>query len=242
MSRNFADAFGREIYDYYTRRTGYEIVERDDGLIEIGAGPAAYFADFTEWPDYEKKAMKFVRGRVLDIGCGAGRHSQYLQKKGFECVGIDNSPLAVKVCRLRGIKKVKLMDLNKLNTHFGIFDTVLMLGNSFAILSDEKKAHLIIKKLFKLTSPGGLIIAQTRDPYQTDMREHKEYHSNNKKKGKPAGWARIRVRYKKYVTPWMEYLFYSRLELDNMLSNTGWKISKIIRGQTGIYLAIIIKS
>ncbi len=44
MARN-ADAFGLEVYDYHTGKTGYEVVERDDGLIEIGAGPVAYCAD-----------------------------------------------------------------------------------------------------------------------------------------------------------------------------------------------------
>ncbi len=55
--------------------------------------------------------MEFVNGRVLDVGCGAGRHSLYLQKKGFDVLGIDVSPLAVKVCRLKGVKKLKSCQL-----------------------------------------------------------------------------------------------------------------------------------
>ena len=35
------------------------------------------------WHLTEKKAIKYARGRVLDIGCGAGRHALYLQDKGL---------------------------------------------------------------------------------------------------------------------------------------------------------------
>jgi 2-polyprenyl-3-methyl-5-hydroxy-6-metoxy-1,4-benzoquinol methylase len=45
-----------------------------------------------------EEAMQFVKGRVLDVGCGEGRHSLYLQEKWFDVLGIDISPLAIKVC------------------------------------------------------------------------------------------------------------------------------------------------
>jgi len=72
-----------------------------------------YFSTFEEWWLIEKKAMEFVKGKVLDIGCGAGRHSIYLQEKGFDVTGIDISPLAVKVCRLRGLKKTEVYSCHK---------------------------------------------------------------------------------------------------------------------------------
>jgi 2-polyprenyl-3-methyl-5-hydroxy-6-metoxy-1,4-benzoquinol methylase len=59
--------------------------------------------------------MKSVKGRVLDIGVGAGRHSLYLQEKGFNVLGIDVSPLILEVCRKRGLKKSKLMQIESAN-------------------------------------------------------------------------------------------------------------------------------
>lgn len=39
------------------------------------------------------KSLKPQKGsKILDIGCGRGRHSVYLHKKGFEVTGIDLSP------------------------------------------------------------------------------------------------------------------------------------------------------
>jgi 2-polyprenyl-3-methyl-5-hydroxy-6-metoxy-1,4-benzoquinol methylase len=46
--------------------------------------------------------MQFVKGRVLDVGCGAGRHSLYLQEKGFDVLGTDISPLASESASLGG--------------------------------------------------------------------------------------------------------------------------------------------
>jgi len=105
------DAYGQEIWAYYSGRDSFEIVERDDGYFDASNGPKAYFSEYEDWSLSEKKSLEFVKGRVLDIGCGAGRHSLYLQNKGFDVLGIDNSPLAIKVCKLRGLKKLKLCQL-----------------------------------------------------------------------------------------------------------------------------------
>lgn len=98
MIEDRQDAFGHEIYDYFNGKGGYEIIERDDGYFSPSPGPEPYFREYEEWPEAEKEAMKHVTGRVLDVGCGAGRHSLYLQAQGLDVVGIDNSPLAIKVC------------------------------------------------------------------------------------------------------------------------------------------------
>jgi hypothetical protein len=65
-------------------RGGYEIVERDDGFFYPGAGPELYFAPFVHWRAHEKAAMRFVRGHILDVGCGAGRVCLYLQVEASE--------------------------------------------------------------------------------------------------------------------------------------------------------------
>ena len=69
------DAYGREVYDYQHNQTGYEIVERDDGLFDLSAGPHLYFSTYEAWDPYLKEAIAYARGRVVDIGCGAGRHA-----------------------------------------------------------------------------------------------------------------------------------------------------------------------
>ncbi|MDG6899020.1 MAG: class I SAM-dependent methyltransferase [Nitrososphaerota archaeon] len=45
-----------------------------------------------------------MKGKVLDVGCGAGRVALYLQGWGLDVVGVDNSPFALRVARLRGVR------------------------------------------------------------------------------------------------------------------------------------------
>ena len=90
------DAVGQEIWAYYQGREVFEIWERDDGYIAAySTEPKRYFLEYDDWALHEKKAMEFVKGEVLDIGCGAGRHSLYLQKRGFDVLGIDSSIVPV---------------------------------------------------------------------------------------------------------------------------------------------------
>src|SRR6476619_1019645 len=82
------DAYGQIFQALLEGREAQEIMERDDGLIYSG-DPADYFAPYRRWPAAEKRAMRYVRGRVLDVGCGAGRVSLHLQTRGHEVVAID---------------------------------------------------------------------------------------------------------------------------------------------------------
>jgi len=102
------DAYGQCIYNHFRGRRLAEVVERDDGYVQSNIRlPGAYFAAFKDWPAYERQAMRFVRGRVLDIGCGAGRVALHLQSRDHDVVSVDWSPLAIKVCRLRGSRMQK---------------------------------------------------------------------------------------------------------------------------------------
>ena len=85
------DAFGQEMWACYKGEEASEIVERDDGFFNASPkGPRLYFSEYEDWDLIDRKAMEFVKGRVLDIGCGAGRHSLHLQKMGFDVLGIES--------------------------------------------------------------------------------------------------------------------------------------------------------
>lgn len=245
MNKN-QDAYGNGIYDYFKTKNGYEIVERDDGFFGVSNGPKVYFLQYNEWPAHERKAIKYARGKVLDIGCGAGRHSLYLQEKGFYVLGIDISPLAIKVCKLRGLKNAKIMSITQIPTRLcrdklGVFDTILMLGNNFGLFGNFKRARWLLQKFYKLTSEKGRIITESNDIYNTNLPEHLEYHEFNKKRGRMSGQARLRIRYKKYVTPWFDYFMVSKEEMQNIIDGTGWIIKKFINSDTTPYIAIIDK-
>lgn len=229
------DAFGQVMWAYYKGKEICEIVERDDGYFSAYRGPKVYFSKYKDWAALEQEAMQFVKGRVLDIGCGAGRHSLHLQKKGFHVLGIDSSPFAIKICRLRGLKKAKVVSLEDVSFKPNSFDTILMMGGSFGLLGSLKKARRLLKRFHKMTSENAVIIAETRDPYNTDNPAHLEYHRLNKKRGRMSGQTRIRARFQKIVTEWFDWLMLSKKEMEELLKGTGWEVSGFIDSKNSRY-------
>lgn len=235
------DAFGQKLLNAYRGNQVFEIVERDDGYVDA-LDLKAYFSDFEEWDPIEQKAMKLVKGRVLDIGCGAGRHSLYLQKKGLDVLGIDISPLAIQVCKDRGLKKAKVMSIEEMKFSPNSFDTIIMMGNNFGLFGSFKTAKKLLERFYKITSNDALIIAETRDPYKTDNPAHLEYHELNREKGRMGGQVRIRLRYRRYVGRWFDYLMVSKEEMKDILRETGWEVKQFIDSGDSQYVAIITKA
>ena len=55
------------------------------------------------------------------------------------------------------------------------------------------------------------------------------------------GQIRLRIRYKKYQTPWLDHLLVSQAEMTAMLKGSGWKVTKFIPGSAGAYAAVITR-
>ncbi|MHA2313440.1 MAG: class I SAM-dependent methyltransferase [Candidatus Thorarchaeota archaeon] len=242
--KKIEDGFGQGFLDYLKGR-GSLIIERDDGYVDV-SHLKGYFREFKDWSDVERKSMKYVRGKVLDIGCGTGRHCLYLQKKGFDVIGLDNSPGAIKVCEQRGLKKARVMPITRVSSKLGTFDTILMLGNNFGLVENPKRAKWLLRRFHKATNEKARIIAGTLDPTDKNTTEpfHLEYHKLNRKRGRLPGQVRLRVRYKRYATPWSDYLFVSRNDMKKILRGTGWEVRRFINPRNKKephYIAIIEK-
>ena len=237
------DAYGRQLFVQYNSQTATaEIIERDDHYIDTGSDPGMYFRDYKQWSPLEHRAIKLAKSRILDIGCGAGRHSLYLQQKGLDVTGIDISPGAVKVCKLRGLKKAfvrPVADVDKFKPNS--FDTILMLGNNFGLFGSAKGAKQILKKLYRITSPDARIIAGTRNPYKTSDPDHLQYHRLNKRRGRMPGQIKMRVRFGKIIGAWFDYLFVSPEEMEDILSDTDWQVARFFGSEEANYFAVIRK-
>jgi hypothetical protein len=66
MELDRRDAFGALLADGIHDRSALEIIERDDGFIDAGRMDR-YFASFRQWLPPQRRAMRFARGRVLDV-------------------------------------------------------------------------------------------------------------------------------------------------------------------------------
>jgi SAM-dependent methyltransferase len=172
MLKEHEDAYGYEIFDHFQGEEVFEIVEREDGYIDVSLGPQFYFLGYNDWPRHQQEAIKFARGRVLDVGCGAGRISLYLQEKGHEVLGIDISPKAIEVCRLRGLRNLEILSITKISLRLGQFDTIIMMGNNFGLFANPHRARWLLRRFHRMTSAEGRILAESNDIYSTDEPAH----------------------------------------------------------------------
>ena len=225
---------------YHSRGSGQYIVERSDGFLDIlETGPL--FQGHEDWQEYEKEAMNSVKGRVLDVGCGAGRHAIYLQNKGFDVLGTDISPLAIEVCKKRGLKNAEVMAIEDVYHRADSFDTVLMLGNNFGLFGNPEKARVLLDSFHTMTTPDALIIASSNDVYRTTNSLHLKYQESNRRRGRMSGQINFRVRFRQYSTPWYDYLMVSKDEMKEILQETGWKVRQYIDSEMSYYVALIEK-
>lgn len=118
------------------------------------------FRDFKDMPKLEKKALQLAKGSVLDVGCGAGNHSLYLQKKGFDVKAIDISKGAVEVSKLRGVTNAEVKNLLE---ETETFDTILLLMNGTGIFQELSQVSKYLTHLKNLLKPNGQILIDSSD-------------------------------------------------------------------------------
>lgn len=154
------DVFGRAILDYQLGNYTEDIIT-STSISDEDILPISYlFRDFNEMPILEQKALEMATGSILDIGCGAGSHSLYLEEKGLKVKSIDISEGAIETCNLRGLKNA-----HRLNVYdeTQTFDTLLLLMNGSGIFESLEQAPQQLHKLAKLLNEGGQILIDSSD-------------------------------------------------------------------------------
>ena len=156
------DLFGKAILDYQTNNSPENLITETSISEEDEMSVAYLFRDFKAMPKLEQKALELAKGRVLDVGCGAGSHSLYLQnEKGLDVTAVDISPSAIEACRLRGIKNSIAQDVMALENEK--FDTILLLMNGAGMCGRLTKLPEFIDKLKTFLNPGGQILLDSSD-------------------------------------------------------------------------------
>ena len=155
------DILGKALLDYQSGNYS-EDIKTYSSLDEEDIIPIPYlFRDFKKMPYLEQKALKLCKGNILDIGCGAGSHSLYLQKKGLTVTALDQSPGAIETCKLRGIEHTVLQGIQDFELQK--YDTLLMLMNGIGIVGKLKNIDLFFTHLKSLLKPKGQILLDSSD-------------------------------------------------------------------------------
>ncbi len=119
-----------------------------------------------QMPELERAALSMARGRVLDIGAGAGCHSIILQERGLEVTAVDISPLSCEAMKIRGLRDVRCMDIladEGEGPWYHSFDTILMLMNGTGIAGKTDGLKTMLKKVSELLTPDGHILIDSSD-------------------------------------------------------------------------------
>jgi len=75
------DLFGKAMLDYQTNNEPEDLIT-ETSISEADEMSVAYlFRSYAEMPKIEQKALQLAKGRILDVGCGAGSHSLSLQNE-----------------------------------------------------------------------------------------------------------------------------------------------------------------
>lgn len=155
------DPMGRAIADYHKTGKAGKLRVLSSMFYEDEIPVATLFRTFGQMPPQEQAAIELCRGRILDVGAGAGCHSLELQKRGHEVVSIDISELSVQVMKERGLdaRTVNFFD----ETFAEKFDTILLAMNGIGIVGKVERLPLFFRSAKRLLNKGGQVLLDSTD-------------------------------------------------------------------------------
>ena len=156
------DPMGAAIRDYQIKGKASRLRVLSSMFDEDEMPVAHLFRTFNQMPRLEQKALSMAKGRVLDIGAGAGCHALVLQERGLEVKAIDISPLSCEVMKERGVKDAECVNLFNPQLQ-GKYDTLLLLMNGTGIAGKLNRLSMLLNRLKELLAEGGQILIDSSD-------------------------------------------------------------------------------
>jgi len=106
------------------------------------------------------KKLKLSNETILDLACGKGRHSVFLNSLGLKVLGVDLSENSISIASTSANNSLefKVHDMRNMieNTYF---DVVFNLFTSFGYFDNDDDNHAVLKSVYRmLNSKGKLVI------------------------------------------------------------------------------------
>lgn len=227
------DLFGHALGQFYFKKDPAKLYS-ESNISHWDEYPLTHlFRDFDQMPEIERNAMSLVHGKILDVGCGAGSHSLYLQDLGHDVRSIDCSKGATQVAQARGVAQVReasLMDYDEER-----FDTIIMLMNGTGIFESIDRVPAYLNKLKTLLNPKGMVLIDSSDlryMYDTGQDESIWVPAD-----RYYGELEFRLRYKKNLSEKFPWLFIDKHLFIHLAESNGWSIEIVFEGTHYDYLA-----
>lgn len=228
------DIFGEAMLDYLSENYDSNIITYSS-LDEKDVLPVPYlFRDFKQMPKIEQKALEYCKGKVLDIGCGAGSHSLWLQENGHDTTALDSSAGAIEVCKKRGVHTT--VHGNILDFSLQKFDTLLLLMNGIGIVGKLNMLEEYLGHFKSLIHNNGQVLVDSSDIiYMFDSDEDGghwvpgdiDYY----------GEVSFQMEYKGQKGPIFDWLYVDFDTLKTYAEQCGFKTELIVMGDHYDYLA-----
>jgi len=117
--------------------------------------------------DFIEKEINYnKRARILDIGCGTGRHTIELSRRGYRVTGIDLSESLLERARAKALEQKLRIDFQKCDARKlpfrSEFDLVIMLcEGAFPLMETDEMNFRILQNAAKALKPAGKLIFTT---------------------------------------------------------------------------------
>lgn len=141
-------------------------------------------------------------GPVLDIGCGPGRHVIALSRRGVVAVGVDISPLAVRLARRRGAQVIEGSIFDRL-PGAGTWGSALLLDGNIGIGGAPRE---LLDRVGGLLAPTSIVLVEVEGP------------------GVPTGTLLVRLESEQTSSEWFPWARLSIEELPEMVAEAGFDI------------------
>lgn len=233
------DLFGKAILDYQTNNNP-EDISTETSISEADEMSVAYlFREYAEMPKLEQKALQLSKGRVLDVGAGAGSHALYLQnEKKLEVTAIDISANAIEACKLRGLENAEVVNVLDLDSDIHQnekYDTILLLMNGTGIFGKLDQIPKYLQKLKSLLKENGQILIDSSDIiYMFDQDEDGAYEING---NGYYGELTFTIQYKEETEETFDWLYLDYNTLQNAAIANDLNCELIMEGEHFDYLA-----
>jgi D-alanine-D-alanine ligase len=177
--------------------------------------------------------------RVLDVGCGAGRHTIELARRGYQVVGIDPASAMIEAARAAAAEASVAPDFRQASGEAFVadeeFDAAICLFTTLGQISEEGDNSRLVERVSAALRPGGFFVVEVpgRDPTvknlkPTDRFEGPERYTDVTRRYQPDENSVTETfdvvspqETRRYV---LRYRLYNRAELVALLQDAGFTV------------------
>lgn len=230
------DPIGQAILEYAAKNKPADIVVSsdlcDDDIIPV----ETLFRTYLDMPELEQKALSLCKGKILDVGAGAGAHSLYLIQNGFDVTPLEISKGACQYLETLNLNPL-LCDFNQLKT--GSYDTILMLMNGIGMAGQLAHLKKTLIHASSLLSKSGQILCDSSDVSFLYEEEDGSFWTDLN--SGYFGDFKFQMHYKKHNSAPFDWLYVDYDTLHKIGEEAGFKCQRIAESEHH-YLAQLIKT